>query len=244
MGDNRISTQVKLALIGDLGEFAHQTHLRIARGARNAAEKQLARGKLALRGDVRAAGLGDRLANTWRAEVYPKSAAQRTHAPAVVFRVNDRAKTQRPDSLGNVSTIASAADIIKAHTFGPTIVSKNGLYMALPTANTPRKGRRYATPHEVETDFNQDLIVLHGRGQQMLAFVDATPAKSGRGFRPATKRRTQAGRQSQLTLMFVLVRQVTLRAKLHWPQIFEDLQQGWEQLFPAEIAAALNEGPA
>jgi hypothetical protein len=78
----------------------------------------------------------------------------------------------------------------------------------------------------------------------MLAFVDATPAKSGKGFRPPTKRRAQAGRQSQLTLMFVLVRQVTLRAKLHWPQIFEDLEQGWAQLFPAEIAAALNEGPA
>lgn len=236
--------QVKLALEGDLADFAHQTHLRIARGARNAAEKQLARGKLALRGDVRAAGLGDRLANTWRAEIYPRSSGVRTHSPAVVFRVNDRAKTQRGDSLGNTSTIASAADIIKAHTFGPVIASRNGLYMAIPTENTPRKGRRFATPAEVEIDFNQDLIFIHGRGQQMLAFVDATPGRSGKGFRPPTKRRTKAGRQAQLVLMFVMVRQVTLRPRLHWPQIFKDLEAGWARLFPAEINAALAGGAA
>ncbi len=230
--------QVKLALTGDLKAYAHQTHLRIARGARTAAEKQLARGKLALRGDVRAAGLGDRLANTWRAEIYPKSASVRTHAPAVVFRVNDRAKTRREDSVGNVSTIASAADIIRAHTTGPTIRSKNGLYLALPTENTPRKGRRFATPTEVEDMFNQDLTIIHGRGQQMLAFVDAVRGRSGRGYRAPTKRRSKT-RKVEMILVFVLVRQVTLRAKLHWPRIFRDLEQGWAQLFPAEIAAAL-----
>lgn len=230
--------QPKLEIKADLKSFAHQTHLRIARGARIAAEKQLARGKLALRGDVRAAGLGDRLANTWRAEIYPRLASVRTHAPAVVFRVNDRAKTRREDSLGNASTIASAADIIRAHTTGPTIRSKNGLYLALPTENTPRKGRRFATPTEVELMFNQDLTIIHGRGQQMLAFVDAVRGRSGRGFRPPTKRRSKT-RKVEMILVFVLVRQVRLRAKLHWPRIFRDLEEGWAQLFPAEIAAAL-----
>ena len=66
-----MSLQVKLAISGNLAGFAEQTHLRIARGARVAAEKQAARAKLALRGDVRAAGLGDRLANTWRVNVFP-----------------------------------------------------------------------------------------------------------------------------------------------------------------------------
>jgi hypothetical protein len=233
--------KVGLRLTTNLGDFAQQTHLRIARGARVAAEKQLARGKLALRQDVRAAGLGDRLANTWRAEIYPKSASVRTHSPAVVFRVNDRAKTQRSDSYGNASTIGSAADIIRAHTTGPTIRSKNGLYLALPTENTPRKGRRYATPTEVEEMFNQDLTIIHGRGQQMLAFVDAVRGRSGRGYRAPTKRRSKT-RKVEMILVFVLVRQVTLRAKLHWPRIFRELEEGWAQLFPAEIAAALAEG--
>jgi hypothetical protein len=235
--------QVQLALKGDLGRFAHETHLRIARGARNAAEKQLARGKILLRQDVRAAGLGDRLGNTWRAEIYPRSAAQRTHSPAVVFRVNDRSKTTRTDSFGTESKIASAAEIIQAHTTGPTITSRNGLWMAIPTKNTPRTGRggrRFATPGEVETMFNQDLTIIKGRGQQMLAFVDAVRAKNGRGFRRATSRRSKAGRQSEMILMFVLVRQVTLRKKLNYPRIFAELRADWEKLFPAEIEAELN----
>src|SRR5262245_28750055 len=114
---------VKLALSGDLHNLAQDTHLRLARGARRAAERLLAVGKLKLRGDVRQAGLGDRLANAWRADIYPKSANARTHSPAVVFRVSDRAKTTREDSLGNVSKIASAAEIMQAHATGPTIAS-------------------------------------------------------------------------------------------------------------------------
>jgi len=234
--------QVKLAVTGDLEGFAHQVHLRLARGARTAVEKMAARGKLALRGDVRAAGLGDRLANTWRADIYPKSASVRTHSPAVVFRVSDRAKTARPNSFGNVSTIASAADIIRAHTAGPTIVSRNGLYLAIPTEHTPRRGRRFATPAEVENIFNQDLIFIAGRGRQMLAFVDVVRARSGKGFRKATRRRTLDGREKELVLMFVMVPSVTLRTKLHWPQIFQDLERQWAELFPAEIAAALAAG--
>jgi hypothetical protein len=235
--------QVRLALQGDLGKFAHETHLRIAKGARTAADKLYVRGKIALRGDVIAAGLGQRLANTWRAEIYPKSAGQRTHAPAVVFRVNDRAKTKRTDSFGNEATIASAADIIQSHTIGATITSRNGLYLAIPTENTPRRGRRLATPSEVEDMFNQDLTFFHGRGNQMLAFVEVTKSKSGKGFRIASKRRTSAGRRKTMVLMFVMVPQVRLRQRLNYPRIFEDLERSWETLFPAEIAAALAEGP-
>lgn len=234
------SLQLKLALTGDLHKFANDVHLGIARGVRNAAERQLGRGKLALRGDVISAGLGPRLANTWRGDIYPKSANARTHSPAVVFRVNDRAKTKREDSFGNTSTIASAADIIQAHTAGPTITSRNGLYMAIPTKNTPRKGRRYATPTEVETMFNQDLTIIKGRGQQLLAFVDAVSAKSGRGFRESTSRRAAAGRKTQMVLMFILVRQVTLQKRLNWPRIFKELEQSWETLVPVELAAALE----
>lgn len=219
-----MNLQVKLAVSGNLADFAEQTHLRIARGARNAAEKQAARAKLALRNDVRAAGLGDRLANTWRVTVFPRSASSRTHSPAVFVK-------------------STAPEIATAFDQGMTIRSKHGLWLAIPTESTPRKGRRLATPVEVEAMFNQDLIFLHGRGGQMLAFVNAIKAKSGGKFRRATKRRTKDGRhQNELVLMFVMVRQVTLRKRLNWSRIFEDLAKGWAQLFPAEIAAALNGG--
>jgi uncharacterized protein DUF6441 len=236
--------QVSLALQGNLHTLEERVHLALARGARTAAERMLARGKTRLRGDVRQAGLGDRLANVWRADIYPRSKNARTHAPAVVFRVSDRAKTTREDSLGNTSRIASAAEIIQAHTVGPTITSRSGLYMALPTENTPRKGRRFATPTEVEVMFDQDLTILPGRGQQLLAFVDGIRGKSGRGFRAPTKTRRGKGRRSEMVLMFVLVRQVRLRQRLTWPRIFKELEADWQPIFAGEIAAELGKMPS
>jgi hypothetical protein len=218
--------RLKLAISGNLHTIERDTHLRVARGARQAAERLLAIGKLRLRQDVRQAGLGDRLPNVWRADIYPKSANARTHAPAVVFRVNDRAKTERTDSLGNSRKIASAAEIIEAHATGPTIVSRNGLWLAIPTENTPRRGRRKATPQEVEEMFDQDLTLFPGRGRQMLAFVDAVRGQSGRGFfRAPTAVRRGRGRRSEMVLMLVLVRrQVRLRATLNYRRIFDELE--------------------
>lgn len=231
--------QVKLALQGDLKGYAEQTHLRIARGARIAAEKQAARAKLALRGDVRRAGLGDRLANTWRVNVFPKSASVHTHSPAVYVR-------------------NTAPEIITAHAEGVTIRGREGAWLAIPTENVPRvarggnqaavgrRGGRFqsrATPLEVESLFDQDLIFIPGRGGQMLAFIDKT--LRGRLKRARAKGKSVEGVQARfdkLVLMFVMVRQVTLRKRLDWPRIFDDLAKGWAQLLPAEIAAALNAG--
>lgn len=213
--------QIKLAFQGDLTGFAQQTHLRIAAGARIAAEKQAARSKLALRADART--LGERIANAWRADIYPKSASVHTHAPAVMV-------------------YTKAPKIVEAFGDGVTIVAKNARYLAIPTENTPRKGRRYATPVEVEAIFNQDLILIAGRGRQILAFVDAIKAKSGKGFRRATKRRTKDGRANELVLMFVMVPQVHLQKRLDWRRIFVELQDQWAELFPQEVAAALNAG--
>jgi hypothetical protein len=232
-----MNLQVKLAVTGDLAAFAEQTHLRIARGARIAAEKQAARAKLALRGDVRAAGLGDRLANTWRVNVFPRSSSVHTHEPAVF--VKNR-----------------APEVVTAHAGGMTIRSHTGVWLAIPTENVPRvaraanpgavgrPGTRFqsrATPEEVESIFDQDLIFIPGRGGQMLAFIDKTlRGKLKRARAKGKSVATVQARFDKLVLMFVMVRQVTLRKRLNWPRIFDDLAKGWAQLFPAEIAAALN----
>jgi hypothetical protein len=215
---------LRLALEGaDLKAFQHQTHLRLARGARNAAELIATRAKLRLRQDVLAGGLGQKVANTWRADIYPKSATVRTHAPAVQI-------------------YTKAPLIVRAFSQATTIKSKNGIFLAIPTENTPRKGRRLATPVEVEAMFNQDLIFIHGRGQQMLAFVDAIKAKSGKGFRKATKKRTKDGRQNELVLMFVMVRQTRLKKRLNTQRIFADLSRDWLQIFAQETTKALSAG--
>lgn len=216
-----MSLQVKLALQGDLAGYARQVHLRVAAGARSAAEKMAARAILSLRDDVRQGGLGDKIANTWRQNVYPKSASQHTHSPAVLV-------------------YSKAPLIVSAFAEATTIVAKNASYLAIPTENTPRKGNKRMTPVDVEVAFNQDLILIKGRGQQFLAFVDVVRAKSGHGFRRATKGR--GSRKPELILMFVMVRQVHLTKRLNWPRIFSDLQAEWATLFPQEIANALNAG--
>lgn len=215
--------QLKLAITGNLADYAQQTHLRIAAGARIAVEKQSARAKLALRQDTRPA-LGERVANAWRADIFPKSASSHTHAPAV-------------------QVYTKAPKIVAAFSESTIIRANNAAYMAIPTENTPRRGRRKATPHEVQAIFDQDLIFIHGRGQQILAFIDKT--KRGRLKRARAKGRSVAGvatRFDKLVLMFVLVRQVGLQKKLNTTAIFADLSASWAALFPAEIAAALNAG--
>jgi hypothetical protein len=208
----------------NLDAYAHDVHLRIARGARTAAERQAARSKVLLRQDVIAGGLGEKIANAWRADIYPKSASARTHAPAV------QVYTKAP----NIVTGFGQDTLIQHH---------DGLYLAIPTKNTPRVGRRNASPVEVEAIFDQDLIFFPGRGQQRLAFVDAVKSKSGKKWRRATSARTKRqNRKAELVLMFVMVRQVHLRKRLDWQDIFAQLSDEWPGLFASEVEGAVNAG--
>lgn len=140
-----------------------------------------------LRDQVKSAGMSQRLANTWRGETYPRG--RRSLTPA-----------------GYVWSNAPA--IIESYAAGATLRplgSKKFLW--IPTKAVPRQGRGRTpmTPTDVEVTFNQDLIIRNGRGRTKLAFVKATRARNGRGFRRSTSRRLQQGRSSDLTLMFVLV---------------------------------------
>jgi hypothetical protein len=214
---------VKLELKADLTGFARATHLRIAAGARIAAEKHAARAKLALRQDVRRAGLGDRLANTWRVEIYPKSASAHTHAPTVYVR-------------------SKAPLLVQAHE-GMVIRAKNATWLAIPTDNVPRKGgRKRLTPVEVEARFDQDLILIHGLGRRMLAFIDKTLRGRLKRWRKRGTGDAPVARHDRLVLMFVMMPQVHLPRRLDWRRIFAELEAEWPSLFATEVALALNAG--
>jgi hypothetical protein len=209
--------ELHLDYTADFKGLAKQAHDELARGITNAREIIGTRAKLLLRSDVRSAGLGDKLANSWRYKGYQETPLMQT---AFIY--------------------SSAPKLIQAFSETTVIRAVNARYLAIPTENTPRKGRRKATPAEVEATFGQKLIFIHGKGRQILAFVDVVAAKSGRGFRKATKQRTKDGRQKQLVLMFVMVPQVTLRKRLRWPQIFEDLKAAWPQIMAAEISKSMS----
>ena len=148
--------------------------------------QQLAAGASELRDQIVTAGLGARLANTWRGEVYPKSR----------------------DSMNPAGYIHSAAPaIIESYVRGAEIVPVNGSrYLAIPTDAVPRKsgrgGQKRMSVFDVEQHFNQDLIIRPGRAGHLLGFIDP-----GRGSRRA--RSVKIGRTTRkLVLMFTFVRSV------------------------------------
>jgi hypothetical protein len=154
-----------------------------------------------LRAQVLAAGLGERLARTWRTSASPTGPP--SGSDPVVVRVFSKAPV-----------------IIGAFDQGVTIRSRNGTWLAIPTDRVPqRPGRgagRRLTPVEVEARFNRDLRFVPPRpGRHALLVIDdLTPARSGRGLRPATSRRLAQGRAAGAVVMFVLVPQVTLSRRL------------------------------
>ena len=157
-----------------------------------------------LRRQVVGAGLGQRLAGTWRSQVFPPTATK---------------------AAGEVWTVAPL--IIEGFDKGATIIARNGSrWLAIPTANVPPHSwgskapgghpRRLMTPVEVEAAFNRDLRMVQPPGSSVAYLImdQLVTARSGRGFRQATSRRLAQGRSAQPVLMFVLVPQVTLAKRL------------------------------
>jgi hypothetical protein len=118
-----------------------------------------------LREQVQAAGLGGKVANTWRGVTYPVGGRVSLAPAAFVY--------------------SKAPKIVDAFERAPTIRTVNGRkYLAIPTANVPRLGTRGAprmTPAEVETTFNQDLKFKRAGNGRLIAYIDA--GGSAKGFR-------------------------------------------------------------
>jgi hypothetical protein len=174
-----------------------------------------------LRRQVRAAGLGERLAKTWRSEVYPA----------------------REASLEPAGFVWShAPSIIAGFASGATVYPKASSFLAIPTERVPRRrGRGFKqrmSPEEVEHHFNQDLTLLRGKRGQILGFVDVVEARSRKrpGLRQATRGRLAQGRDRKLVLMFIFVRRVRL------PKLL-DLQKtadGWGGRVPGLFTARMG----
>lgn len=154
--------------------------------------------KQAWRSQITGAGLGGRLANTIRSEVYPKGGNALNPAGYLYTK---------------------APKIIAAFSTGATIRPVNGArYLWIPTKNVPRKagrgGRARMSPEEVELHFNAELVIEKGKSGELLAFLPVIAARSGRGFRQSTKGRLAQGRKATQVLMFTLRRTVRLGKRL------------------------------
>jgi Family of unknown function (DUF6441) len=150
--------------------------------------------KCNLREDVVAAGLGSRLAKTWRGRTYP----------------------EHGDSLEAVAYVWSKAPkIIDAFDRGVTIRSSRGLFLAIPTeaANHIGRGlsgkRERITPGGWERRTGLKLRFVYRRGRASLLVLDnARLTKRGH----ATANRRKSG--TQTVVVFILVPQVSLKKRL------------------------------
>ena len=145
------------------------------------------------------AGLGRRLANSWRDRHYPN---QKLDAASLVY--------------------AKAPQIIRAFDEGGVIRSRRGRFLAIPTENAPKKGTdgKQISRHIPRASLRAAPVCAAakrpfapGGGRAFSASFSRKNAEL-RGFRRATDR-ARARRDGLATVvMFVLVPQVKLRKRL------------------------------
>lgn len=147
-----------------------------------------------LRADVLDAGLGQRLANTWRGKTFPESGAS-IEAAAFVW--------------------SKAPNIVDAFDRGVTIRSSRGFWLAIPTPAAGKTGftstgaRKRITPGGWERRTGMRLRFVYRRGAPSLLVAD-NARLTKRGLARANTR--LAGRST--VVVFILVPQVTLRKRL------------------------------
>jgi len=151
--------------------------------------------KTAWRGQITGAGLGPRLANSIRAEVFPRAGAS-LNAAAVVW--------------------SKAPVIVGAHDSGPLIRSRNGFWLAIPMPAAGRAlGGRRITPAGWERRTGQRLRFVYRRTGPSLLVADSVRLNA-RGH-PAVSR-SKTGRGQVTVPMFLRVPQVKLPKRLDLAQ--------------------------
>ena len=189
--------RLSAAIQGDLNRFLAD-ELKAGEEAVTAGIREATEGlKQDLRRQIVGAGLGKRLANTWRGEVYPKG-QNSIRAAGMVF--------------------SKAPDIVRAYADGAVIRSRHGFFLAIPTAAAGKygDGRKKMTPGLWERMRGQRLRFVYRRGVPSLLVADNLRARSGKrgGFAKASASALRSGRGLATVPMFILVPQVTVRKRL------------------------------
>ena len=209
-GNRAVKTRASFSAIG---KELDNIELTIAQTATRSMQDAVDGLKVELRGQVIEAGMGQRLANTWRGDVYPKVYGRVSMNPAGVVR-------------------SAAPLIVDAFARGATIRPVNGAkYLWIPTRNVPRRRRAGSyrsnmsarsggggamSPEECELHFNTEFSIRIGRNGSLLAFMDLTASRNAlsrvnNGLRRDTAGRRRQGRTAKPILMFVLRKTVKLK---------------------------------
>ncbi|MGH6899385.1 MAG: DUF6441 family protein [Geminicoccaceae bacterium] len=213
----KLAATIARSLQADLQAERRNIERAVSSGTRDAGRGL----KTDLRRQVARAGLGQRLANSWRDKHYPN---QRLDAASLVY--------------------TKAPQIIRAFDEGAVIRSRRGRFLAIPTENAPRKGtdgRRISPSTFPEHRFGPLRFVPRSSGPPLLV-VDGLRAsfsrKTGglRGFRRATDRARTRSDGLTTVVMFLLVPQVKLSKRLDVARAAEH----WSAQLPALIEQQLQ----
>jgi hypothetical protein len=213
----KLAAAIARSLQADMQAELRDLERAVAAGTRSAGQSL----KTELRRQVTSAGLGQRLANSWRDRHYPN---QRLDAASLVY--------------------TKAPQIVRAFDEGAVIRSRRGRFLAIPTENAPRKGadgRRIRPSTFPEHRFGPLRFVPRQSGPSLLV-VDGLRASfsrmSGelRGFRRATDRARQSGQGLATVVMFLLVPQVKLPKRLDVARAADR----WSAQLPALIEQQLR----
>ena len=210
-------TTIARSLQADMQAQLRDIERAVATGTRDAGRAL----RTALRRQVTSAGLGQRLANSWRDKHYPN---QRLDAASLVY--------------------TEAPQIIRAFDEGAVIRSKRGRFLAIPTENAPRKGsdgKRIRPSTFPEHRFGPLRFVPRRNGPSLLVVGGLRASfsrKTGelRGFRQATDRARRSGQGVATVVMFLLVPRVKLRKRLDVARAAER----WSGQLPALIEQQLQ----
>jgi hypothetical protein len=199
-----------------------QAELRDLERATAVGTKEAGRGlRTELRRQVASAGLGQRLANSWRDRHYPN---RKLDAATLVY--------------------TKAPQIVRAFDDGAVIRSKRGRFLAIPSENAPTRGtdgRRIRPSTFPEHRFGPLRFVPRRSSPSFLVADDLRASFSRetgelRGFRRATDRARRSGQGLATVVMFLLVPQVKLRKRLDVARVAER----WSAQLPALIERQLR----
>ena len=153
---------LKAAVEGSLVEYMEREYQNCARAVTKGVSLAANGLKIAMRTQVKSAGLGSRLANTWRGDVYPK-AKNSVSAAGVVY--------------------TKAQKIMEGFEYQTVVRGKDGLWLALPTAAISKRIRNkrmtpalYEKSKGVRLRFvyrkNGASLLVHGQKRKtIVAFV-------------------------------------------------------------------------
>lgn len=183
-----------------IGDIAAQMREEYEKGERAVTTSMQQAGsglKAAWRAEIMQAGLGFRLPRTIRDVVYPRGGVS-MNAAALIY-------TTAPKLIGTFAN-------------GETIRSKNGFWLAIPTAaaGSGRGGKRI-TPGGWEQMTGMRLRFVYRSGRSALLVADGARLNSrGRAVMSRAKVRADGAQRGAVTaVIFTLVPQVTLKKRLN-----------------------------